>query len=78
MISVIDKNQELFVQRRGKVRSKGSPIISEPENAKSPIAYRYPYGTDNFVLKGKISGVKKSAQVVPARRWKDNSKIERI
>ena len=68
MISVIDKNQELFVQRRGKVRSKGSPIISEPENAKSPIAYRYPYGTDNFVLKGKISGVKKSARVVPARR----------
>ena len=61
-----------------KVRSKGSPIISEPENAKSPIAYRYPYGTDNFVLKGKISGVKKSARVVPARRWKDNSKIERI
>ena len=78
MISVTDKNQQLFVQRRGKVRSKGSPIISEPENAKSPIAYRYPYGTDNFVLKGKISGVKKSARVVPARRWKDNSKIERI
>ena len=34
-------------------------VLSEPENAKSRIAYRYPYGTDNFVLNGKFSGVTK-------------------